>query len=161
MPPKTQPFALPLQKRDSPDKCVEHLDVRSWSQAWEPINWVTVDSKTYEVNVVVVLTGFCLTLMRFVRCWWHHVKVPVSLDTAKYALENPADAKLWVWSILQTFPFPPKPQGEAQKCWNPAVSPKHKVKGVYINKDDKGFFSFNTFSHNPSGTESNKVLLCK
>lgn len=52
MPPKTQSFALPLQKRDSPDKCMEHLDVPSWSKAWEPLNRVMVDSITCLVNGV-------------------------------------------------------------------------------------------------------------
>lgn len=58
MPPKTQPFALPLQKRDSPDKCMEHLDVPSWSQAREPLNWVMVDSLTCSLNGAMPLAGF-------------------------------------------------------------------------------------------------------
>ena len=58
MPPKTQSFALPLQKRDSPDKCMEHLDVPSWSEAREPLNWVMVDSVTCLVNGVKALSGF-------------------------------------------------------------------------------------------------------
>lgn len=57
MPPKTQPFALPLQKRDSPDKCVEHLGVPSWSKAWEPLNWAMVDPVTRLVNGVMALDG--------------------------------------------------------------------------------------------------------
>ena len=60
MPPKTQSFALPLQKRDSPDKCMEHLDVPSWPEAREPRNWVAVDSLTCLVNGVRALKGFWL-----------------------------------------------------------------------------------------------------
>lgn len=60
MPPKTQPFALHLQKRESPDKCMEHLDVPSWSEAWKPLNWVMVDSITCLVNAVRALDFFGL-----------------------------------------------------------------------------------------------------
>lgn len=68
MPPKTQSFALPLQKRDSPDNCLEHLDVPSWPKAWEPLNWLMVDSGTCLVNGVKPFDGFfpaCLADLTF------------------------------------------------------------------------------------------------
>lgn len=74
MPPKTQPFALPLQKRDSLDKCMEHLDVPSWFEAWEPLNWVMVDSITCLVNGVRALDLSASPLMWFVKFWWYRVQ---------------------------------------------------------------------------------------
>lgn len=80
MPPKTQSFALPLQKRDSPDKCMEHLYVPSWSEAWEPLNWVMVDSTTCLVNGVKALGGFSvLSLLWFGECWWYRTQRPAGL----------------------------------------------------------------------------------
>lgn len=57
MPPKTQPFALPLQNRDSPDKCEEHLGVPPWSEAREPLNGAAVDPVARLVNGVATLDG--------------------------------------------------------------------------------------------------------
>lgn len=74
MPPKTQSFALPLQKRDSPDKCMEHLDVPSWSKAWEPLNRVMVDSITCLVNGVRAFDVFFLFFLELswfgTAAWW-------------------------------------------------------------------------------------------
>lgn len=52
MPPKTQPFALALQKRDSLDKCMEHLDEPSWSKTLDCLRRVMVDFVTCIVNSV-------------------------------------------------------------------------------------------------------------
>ncbi len=82
MPPKTQSFALPLQKRDSPDKCMEHLDVPSWSEAWEPLNWAVVDSLTCLVNGVMVFGAFMDVVCKMLEV--SHTERPVSLECATF-----------------------------------------------------------------------------